>query len=179
MALQNSKTGTYIKVILDRCSFRPNSVEVAYYEFENKADRDAYFKREKEIKDFGAKCDLKFAVLEKEVVDAVLKGKVDGTKVTKLTDLPKGVQKLVLASEAFVSDSSKIRFGWDKEEPLPSEYQSQKLLDECGFNFEWLKPLRSHGINYMSTGIFTNQTFSMDCLYKELKKVFKTDFIDV
>ena len=53
-----------------------------------------------------------------------------------------------------------------------SEYLMKSVL------IKRFTPLKSWGINSVHTGAFINQTFSYDCLYKELKKIFKEDFID-
>jgi len=175
MALKNNKTGRYLKVIRELTTFTPLSVQVFYYEFESEKDRIEYFKRESAIKKFLAEGDVKQALLQEEIKDAISK-LGDTEKYKSVGDLPKAIRDLIAENEQFVSDLDTIRFCWNRS-PL-SKFKSQSMLDEIGFDKNWFTPLKSWGINSVHTGAFINQTFSYECLYKELKKVFKDDFID-
>lgn len=171
MSLVNKNTGKYIKVIRDRTVIMPNSFQVSFYEFESREDRDLYFKREKEISSFLVKCDLEIIRLQKEV-DDLSEGLSDDEKLP--VDLKKKIDFLL----NFSSEVNSIRFDWNNSSGFGTKFKSMDLLSDLGFNESWLTPLKPWEIGTVHTGNFVNQNFSYDCLYKELKKVFKEDFID-
>lgn len=158
MALVATDSGRYIKILRERCIFTPDAVQVFYYEFGSKKERDAYFSRLAEVQEF-----LKRAHEKCKEFDV----QADGV-----------VKTIPNEKDQFVADLMVVEFGWDKEEPLPSDLKSIEIFKSLGFKQEWLLPLKAIQINGLITSPFTNQTFDFPCLYKELKKIFKGSFID-
>lgn len=173
MALK-SVEGKYLKVIRELTEFRPTGVTVYYYEFKSEKDRDEYFSRQADVRAFLAACTEK-----KQQIDAEIANEMAALKreIKSQDDIPVHIQKMMKESEQFIIDADTVGNYWDKAEPMP-RLATQKLLDECGFKKEWKTPLSAWCINALNTGAFTNQNFSYECLYRELKKIFKDDFVD-
>lgn len=178
MALLARDSGRYIKVIRERCIFMPSAVQVFYYEFDSKNDRDDYFTRKAEVEKFlelATAESLKFDIKINEIVDAALPK--DEKEIQNFV-LPDEATNLHREKDQFVLDLIAVESNWDNEEPLLIGLKSINKFKLLGFKEEWLTPLKPVAINGIMTGAFTNQTFSFPCLYKELKKMFKDDFID-
>lgn len=178
MALLAKDSGKYIKVIRDRCIFTSDAVQVFYYEFDSKKDRDEFFNRKSEVQEFLKKAHAKCLDFDSETDDivssALPKNEFDMGKFV----FPESAIKLHNEKDQFMLDLMVVEFGWDKEEPLPKDLKSIETFKSLGFKEDWFSPLKSVQINGLVTGAFTNQTFNFSCLYRELKKVFKEDFID-
>jgi len=58
------------------------------------------------------------------------------------------------------------------------KFKNQKALEALGFKEGWLKPLNYWGLNALETGVYTNQNFGYECLYKELKKILNVGYVD-
>lgn len=181
MAIQSKDGRRYIKVIRDLCEFRPGSVSVCFYEFKSREDRDAYFKREQEITDF---VNSKFNAFHKNTYDAaeiLLKSGVDVSKINT-EDTPdkfsKEIQKILDKNSDLFYDLQIIRRDWMNSNFAKTKFKNKKYLIELGFKDEWLTPITIPNICKLNTGVFINQNFSYDCLYKELKKIFKDDYVD-
>lgn len=167
-----SLSGRYIKVIRELCEFSLSGVTVYYYEFKSRADRDAFFTRKQEIHDFVKRGREKCEQLSEEIFETL-----STLNLKEGDQIPVKYQEKLNEIDTFFTDIDTIGKNWDRDEALP-EFESQALLDECGFKEEWKTPLAPWAINSVNTGVFTNQNFSFGCLYKELKKIFKTDFVD-
>ncbi len=178
MAIEHKGTGKYIKVVRELTEFRPNSVVVYYYEFGSRADRDEYFKRKKEIHQFLAKGDVEFSSTDVKAVAMFKSLGIDPSTIKTVEELPKEISDLIVSSENMLADLNLIRFNWDKPSVQGLKFKNKGALVPLGFKEEWLVPLNFWALNAMETGAYTNQTFSFDCLYKELKNVFKVDFED-
>lgn len=180
MALQSLKSGKYIKVLRDRCIFTPNSVEVSFYSFDSKHDRDAYFSRKQDVSLFVANStkllDDEYNSLSDEIMRFL---KINGLeRLDSLDDLPEDL----INKNRYLEDLGKaiyeVRMGWDSH--TPPKFDGEILIDlkKAGYDESWMNPLPDFSIGSVSTGAFTNQRFTYDCLYKELKKIFKNDYID-
>lgn len=174
MALVNRKTGKYIKVIRDQTIFSLNSVQVFYYEFKTQKDRDAYFKRLDEIKEFEETVNQK---VDELIVD-YNKRYDENIKNNEFIGDKNSFIKEMRYIEGVSSELDIIRFGWSSNKKLP-ELKNRELFESLGYKKEWDTPLNSWGINSVHTGAFNGQTFSFESLYKELKKVFKHDYVDI
>ena len=152
-----SLSGRYIKVIRELCEFSLSGVTVYYYE---------------EIHDFVKRGREKCEQLSEELFETL-----STLNLKEGDQIPVKYQEKLNEIDTFFTDIDTIGKNWDRDEALP-EFESQALLDECGFKEEWKTPLAPWAINSVNTGVFTNQNFSFGCLYKELKKIFKTDFVD-
>jgi hypothetical protein len=177
MAIENLSSGKYLKLIREETVFKGSSVEVCFYEFDSREDRDKYFKRKSEVSEFVERVT---AIVDGWLADVNTKIEAWAAenKVTNLSIdmLPKEFSDTIKKCSRMSEDLSILRFGWDKIEPLPT-LSSQKDFDKLGFSKDWLTPLNQWSICTAYTGAFTNQNFSAECLYKELKKVFK-DYVD-
>jgi len=173
MALK-SVDGRYLKVVRELTEFRPTGIMVYYYEFLSKEDRDKYFTRQAGVRAFLTACQNKKLEIEDDLAKRVAGL---NKEVKSLNDLPLDIQKDIKDCEQMMIDAEVVGMRWDKPEPLP-KFASQKRLNECGFDEAWRTPLAPWAINGLNTGAFTNQNFSYECLYKELKRVFKNSFID-
>lgn len=173
MALK-SVEGKYLKVIRELTEFRPTGVTVYYYEFKSEKDRDEYFQRQLDVHLFLSRCNEKKQELDAEITKEVL---ALTHEIKSQDDYPDYIKKMIKDAEQFIVEVDTVGNYWDKPEHLP-KLTSQKLLDECGFKKEWKTPLSAWCINALNTGAFTNQNFSYECLYRELKKIFKDAFVD-
>lgn len=173
MALK-SVEGKYLKVIRELTEFRPTGVTVYYYEFKSEKDRDEYFYRQAAVRAFLEECTQRKRQMDEEIAKemAALKREIKSE-----ADIPVHVKKMMDDAEQFIIDADTVGNYWDKPEPMP-RLSTQKLLEECGFKKEWKTPLSDWSINALNTGAFTNQNFTYECLYHELKKIFKDDFVD-
>lgn len=170
------KDGKYIKVIRENCVFYPSSVLISYYEFDSKEDRDNYFKREKEINDFVSKHRNTYNELNLKAAETL--SQVPGVDLNSFDQFPKEVKKILNDAIDLMWDLQLITREWKSQNFSKTKFKNKKQLIELGFNEEWFTPVKLPVIGTVSTGVFLNQTFSFDCLYKELKKIFKTDFVD-
>lgn len=179
MAIVNVKDGRYIKVIREMCVFRPTSVEVFYYSFGSKKEKEDYFARKAEVERFVLR-GREYYDTESELLNHEIEEYAKGAGIKKLKDISKlplnfreRLDSLTKISKAVFS----VEVGWDGARPLPQFDEKAKLI-ELGFDESWMNPLPSWEICSLHTGAFTNQTFTYECLYHELKKVFKDDFVD-
>lgn len=178
MAIQGKDGGRYIKIIRDRCEFHPSSVLVCFYEFKSRKDRDIYFNREKDIMNF---VNSNFNTFHQNTYDAaeiLSKSGVDISKLDSPDKLSKEIQKILDKNSDLISDLQLIRRDWKEPTFARTKFKNKKYLIELGFKEEWFTPIVLPTICTLSTGVFVGQNFSYDCLYKELKKIFKNDFVD-
>lgn len=157
MALQNTLSGMYLKIIPHLCTVTPSSVQVSFYAFQSREDRDEYFNRRDEILTFLSACETKISLLK---------------NLLREGDCSAIMSKL----SAFEEDVSFIRSRWEFVS-FP-KFRSQELLNECGFNEMWCTPLKPWSILTVHTGKFVGQKTSLDGLYSELKRVYKNNFVD-
>lgn len=179
MAIVNSKSGRYIKVIREMSVFRPNSVQVFYYSFSSRKDKEEYFSRRRSVDDFVFRVRKYVEESNKKFEDELsefLRGK-DVSKFSSIDDLPKKFRDRVYELSELSNYSFDVLRGWDKLVPL-NAFKDVYLVHSLGFDDSWLIPLQPWDIQSVSTGAFTNQNFTFECLYGELKKIFKDDYID-
>lgn len=170
MAIKNTTNGRYIKVIRESAVFTPSGVEVGFLVFESKEERDRFFQREKEISEFVSK----LLSLQRELcvkLDEFSKSYVEGTDDFEARVLSDKIKRIFDTVQI-------ISPNWDIPSVLEAEYKKDDFLKEMGFSESWLEPLGKVEHNRVRTGKYTNQTFTYECLYSELKKVFKNDYID-
>lgn len=178
MSIVNVKNGRYIKVIRELTVFRPNSVEVYFYSFLSKNEKEEYFKRREQISEFLFRCEnfisTKYCELNSQVEEWIKRKELTSVDYSKL---PKHIRDSFDDLENLGKWASEVKFNWDTSTPI-TRFNNWDIVSELGFEEAWLTPLAHWEISSVHTGIFTNQTFSYDCLYKELKKIFKDDYVD-
>lgn len=179
MAIVNSKSGRYIKVIREMAVFRPTSVQVFYYSFSSRKDKEEYFSRRKSVNDFVFNV-KRYVEEENKKFEVELSEFLNGKDISKFSsieDLPKRFRDLLSGISELSNYSFDVSRGWDKLVPL-KKFKDMDLVHSLGFDDSWLTPLQPWDIQSVSTGVFTNQNFTFECLYGELKKIFKDDYID-
>lgn len=179
MAIVSSKSGQYIKVLRGSSVFTPSSVQVSFYSFKSKSDRDEFFKREKDVLNFVSNVNSylieSYSKLNSDIESwAVSKGL---SKISSVDKLPKDLRDRLTKCEDLSELAFRVKTQWNSSEKIDLIKDMSTAL-ELGFDMNWLTPLRAWEISSLCTGEFTNQTFSYACLYKELKKVFGSDFVD-
>lgn len=179
MSIVNSKSGRYIKVIRELAVFRPNSVEVSFYSFGSRKEKEDYFARKLEVEKFLLNSDKYLLEKSIEVNEEIEAWAKDAHSDGKLTadDLPKAFRVQLDELSKLSKSVSVVRVGWDGGDPLP-KFENVGKLRELGFKDAWFVPLPFFEVSSVHTGAFTNQNFTYECLYAELKKIFKEDFVD-
>lgn len=172
MAIKNINTGRYIKVIREQTLFRMDGVLVGYYAFKDKDTRDLFYSRRDMIKKVASYCDSK-------VVDLVNEEAVYTDSIKDSRDLNLDfVHDLHLKQRGYSLNATLLRLNIDND--LSSVIRDLFNVDELFKNGldESLLNVPDYEYGQVVTGIFINQNFSYECLYKELKKIFKDDYID-
>lgn len=179
MSLVNVKSGRYIKVLRDQAIFTPQSVSVAYYSFVSKEAKEEFFARKRGVENFVLAVEDYLEVenerLTRDIEDYAKEKNLES--VGSIDELPKKFRARIAELSAISKASFVVYCGWDGCEALPIPSNLEKLK-ELGFNEAWLTPMEPWEIATVNTGAFTNQNFTYECLYCELKKIFKDDFVD-
>ena len=178
MAISNKENGQYLKVIRERTMFTPVSVQVCYYGFPSRASRDAYFSRQTEISAFLRSLEATISKQDAELYSVVTSyAKGAGLESLRSNDeLPADLREQAEKLQQLRDASGLVRRYGMLNVAMPHPANLSELV-KLGFNKSWLKPLDSWGIYTVHTGTYTNQNFTYECLYKELKKVYPT-YID-
>lgn len=170
MAIYNKGTGNYLKVVRDLAIFTPRSVNIAFYDFVSKSARDAYFSRKQAVSSFvqratgeilSARDVLNFDISEFSKIQTV----------ESISDLSPELRARVDELDDLDAAVHNIGLTWDGNVIKPKKNLVPKLKS-FGFDSAWCNALEPWNISTVNTGVYVNQDFTYECLYRELKKVY-------
>lgn len=177
MAIMNKSTGNYLKVIRDLTTFTPRSVQVAFYNFASRSDRDKYFTRKQAVTEFLSRgneyVSKKFAELNSEIEKYATDAGLQGMRT--LSELPANLYRAYKELDSLSRAIHQVDLYWKSAVTIPGVKSAFVLdaLNSLGFDSAWEQPLNPCGVTTVNTGVYSNQDFSYPCLYSELKKVFR------
>lgn len=175
MAILVKETNNYVKLDLDNTYITRRGVFVATQVYPTLEARELEKSRLQEFNKFCVNVQNKKEELISEIQDKI------GEDITE-EDL-KPFEKEVNIINELGEDLRYIQNNLYllNEKPSTKNLKQKTLLVKLGFKEEWLNnPLIAGSHSLINTGNFTNQRFTSDSMYKELKKAYKNlDIKDV
>lgn len=171
------KDGKYVRLNMDNCFIDNKGVHVSYYKYNSKEDRDIensvntlFLKLTKNYSDYSENVTTK-VISDLDCDYEKLKTKED--LFDKLSENQKNLIEGLLSIENNITTLNEFLFTRDKK--LLSNFTELELFKKLGYSEditkEYSKPELCQGIS----GVLTNQKFTYNSMYNELKKLFKKD----
>lgn len=171
------KDGKYIKLNFDGCYIDRNGVHISYYEYKSKSDKDI----EENVNMLFTKLLKNYSEYSEKITNEVI-SKLDfdpeqlkskDELFDNLSENQKNLIESVLNIENNISIINEYLITRNKK--LLDNLTEIELFKSLGYSEEILKPYERPSLNIGVSGVLTNQKFTYNSMYNELKKLFKKD----
>lgn len=171
------KDNKYIKLNMNNCYIDNKGVHISYYKYKSKDDRDTeesvnmlFSKLTKNYSDYSENL-VRNTLSELGFDYTQLKSKEE--LFNKLSETQKSSIETMLNIENNITLLSEFLF--TRNDELLSKFTDIELFKELGYSEEILKPYSKPELCLDVSGFLTNQKFTYNSMYNELKKLFKKE----
>lgn len=171
------KNGNYVKLNLEDCYIDIHGIHVAYSSYSSKQSREQEQKITDKLEKFYRKCNDYCVSLEDKINNSLTFNpeeiKSEEEFVSRLTDEQKKDIELLndILNDIHIIQS----FVYNRDKEILNELKNIDILKDLGYSKELLQEFETPCSACELTGLLTNQKFTHNSMYKELKKLFKKE----
>lgn len=171
------KDGRYLRLNLNGCYIDNRGVHVSYYQYESKEQRDieqeVNDKFNRLVKTCSNYCENISNKLMNEINFDIEKIKSEKEFLNKLDENQKELLNIMHNITNNVNIISEYIF--TRNDNLLKDLKDLEIFKELGYSEELLKFYKRPLLAIDTSGVLTNQKFTYNSMYGELKKLFKKD----